>query len=330
MAEHQSSVQEIDRITIEVLIDNRTDSLSSAPSNVQAEFSRVLGRPAGVLSGRCLCCAAHGLSLLLTAHVQGRHAQVLFDGGPDAALFERNIGVLGTDLSGVGDVVLSHGHWDHAAGLTTAVPLIKRGRATQCRVHINQGMFVRRGLRMAGDRVLPFEPVPEAATLRDLGAVPVVDDAERVIGDGLFYLSGEIKRTTSFEEGFPGHVKWSESSQSWVDDPLIMDERYLAVRIRNRGILVFSACSHAGAVNVMRSVRERFPADPLFGLVGGLHLAGAVVERKIPDTVSALADMGLSKIVAAHCTGWRATNALVARFGEQSVIPCAVGQVLEF
>lgn len=39
---------------------------------------------------------------------------------------------------------------------------------------------------------------------------------------------------------------------SWEPDPLIMDERYLAVNIAGRGLVVFSACSHAGIVNVVQ------------------------------------------------------------------------------
>ena len=42
-----------------------------------------------------------------------------------------------------------------------------------------------------------------------------------------------------------------DDAGEWHDDPLIMDERYLAVHVKGRGPVVFSACSHAGIINVM-------------------------------------------------------------------------------
>ena len=49
------------------------------------------------------------------------------------------------------------------------------------------------------------------------------------------FYSGEIPRITSFEKGFPGHLRRNSSGTDWEPDPLIMDERYVAVNIRNKG-----------------------------------------------------------------------------------------------
>ena len=37
-------------------------------------------------------------------------------------------------------------------------------------------------------------------------------------------------------------------------------------------------------------------------------------------------DFGLPRIVPGHCTGWRAVTALVNEFGEDIVVPSAVGR----
>jgi len=319
----------VDELQIEVLVDNRTDGLSSAPSSVTSEFSRVLARRNAVLGGPCLCCAGHGLSLLVTATIGDHREQLLFDAGPDPELFERNVRVLETDLSRVTDVVLSHGHWDHAAGLPSALKLIADGGRVRPRVHMNPDMFKRRGVRIA-ERVLPFADIPGEASLSLAGGEPIISNEERLLCGNSFYLSTEIPRITSFETGFFGHVRWEESQQQWVDDALIMDERYLAVRIRDKGLMVFSACSHAGIVNVLADARKRFPGDRLFAVIGGLHLSGFAMEGKITQTIDAMAGFGLEVILPAHCTGWRAVNAIVERFGESSTIPCAVGQLLRF
>ena len=78
---------------------------------------------------------------------------------------------------------------------------------------------------------------------------------------------------------------------------------------------MFSACSHAGIVNVLKHARVSFPGGPLHAVMGGLHLAG-VNEDIIPQTVEAMREFKLSTIAAGHCTGWRAQHALGARFGD--------------
>src|SRR5262245_38114325 len=106
-------VAEADRIEVLVLVDNASDSLSSAPAAVESEFSRFWRRGGRYLAGDSLCCAAHGLSCAITAWRGEQARTLLFDTGPDAAVFERNAQRLGFDLGSVGGIVLSHGHWDH-------------------------------------------------------------------------------------------------------------------------------------------------------------------------------------------------------------------------
>jgi 7,8-dihydropterin-6-yl-methyl-4-(beta-D-ribofuranosyl)aminobenzene 5'-phosphate synthase len=109
-----------------------------------------------------------------------------------------------------------------------------------------------------------------------------------------------------------------------------MDERYLAVQVRGKGVLVFSACSHAGIVNVLLDARDAFPEVPLYRVLGGLHLSGAAVEQRIPGTVAELKAFQLRQIMPAHCTGWRALHALLNAFAEAVVTPCAVGSRYTF
>ncbi len=111
---------------------------------------------------------------------------------------------------------------------------------------------------------------------------------ERLLLDDCYYLSGEIPRITSFERGRPDHLTRKGPDQAWEPDPLLMDERYLAVSVRDKGLIVLSACSHAGVVNVLLDAREVFPDTPVYGVFGGLHLVGQALEGIIPDTVTNL------------------------------------------
>jgi 7,8-dihydropterin-6-yl-methyl-4-(beta-D-ribofuranosyl)aminobenzene 5'-phosphate synthase len=181
----------VDCLEVLVLVDNATDSLSTNPANVTAEWSGLLA--AGrlpVLSGQSICRAHHGLSLLLTAHVGGSTRTVLFDAGPEGATFVRNAGILGVNLGQVEAVVLSHGHWDHAGGLLAAIDGIAKSRAgTPVHCYVHPGMFGRRGSRRPNGELYEYEPVPEPEALSKAGAVVVNTREPQLLAGGAFYVS---------------------------------------------------------------------------------------------------------------------------------------------
>lgn len=142
----------------------------------------------------------------------------------------------------------------------------------------------------------------------------------------MFYVSGEIPRLTEFERGFPGHCRKTEDGDNWEPDPWIMDERFLAVDIVGKGLVVLTACSHAGVINVLKHTRNCFPGIPMYAVMGGFHLAGAN-EEIIPQTVEGLRDFDLCIIAAGHCTGWRPVTSMVNTFGDTVVNPSVVGKL---
>jgi 7,8-dihydropterin-6-yl-methyl-4-(beta-D-ribofuranosyl)aminobenzene 5'-phosphate synthase len=317
----------VDRVEALVLVDNVTDVLSSAPAFVTREIARLGRRGVRRLSGECLCCAAFGLSLLVTAFDgDGAARTVLFDGGPDGYALARNADRLGADMGAVGAVVLSHGHFDHAGGLPEALRLVRAangGRAVPLFLH--PGMFRERGLRQPDGGVLPLARVPEPEEWAALGAEPVLVAGPQALLGGAFLLGGEIPRVTAYERGLPNQVARAGEGEPWEPDPLVTDERFLAVNVRGKGVVVFTACSHAGVVNVLTHARGLFPGERLHAVIGGLHLSGEN-EALIPETVRDLGGLGLDLVVPAHCTGWRAVNALERAFGDGVLVPAAVGK----
>jgi 7,8-dihydropterin-6-yl-methyl-4-(beta-D-ribofuranosyl)aminobenzene 5'-phosphate synthase len=115
----------VDRIEITVLVDNVTDSLSTTPSFVTREWVRLQRQGMKRTMGGALCCANHGLSLVVRAEVAGKSRTVLFDGGPVDYAVERNGTRLGVDFAAIEAMVLSHGHWDHAGGLPKAIEMTR-------------------------------------------------------------------------------------------------------------------------------------------------------------------------------------------------------------
>ena len=316
-------IQPVNGLEITVLVDNVTDSLSTNPPLVETEFACAWRRGLKWMSGKCLCCAAHGLSCLITTRTASTEHTLLFDTGPDESVFERNVVRLGVDMGHVDAMMLSHGHFDHAAAMPRALQMMtlaNGGRPVPTYMH--PGMFASRALKGPDGRMLPMEDVPTEKVLAASGAELIVTrDAQSVLS-GTFYISGEIPRVTSFERGMPGQHRL-DASGAWVPDELLLDERYVAVRLADKGLFVFTACSHAGLINVLTDAQAQFPDIPLYGVLGGFHLAGPT-EAIIPETVDALEAFDLQLIAAAHCTGWRALGKLTERFGDRVTLS-AVG-----
>lgn len=114
---------------------------------METEFVGTWRRGMKWLGGKCLCCAAHGLSCLITVRTGGASHSLLFDTGPDEWVFERNVVRLGLDLGQVGAMMLSHGHWDHAGAMPRALQLITlTNGALYCRAYRQQGPVCLHGL----------------------------------------------------------------------------------------------------------------------------------------------------------------------------------------
>jgi 7,8-dihydropterin-6-yl-methyl-4-(beta-D-ribofuranosyl)aminobenzene 5'-phosphate synthase len=317
----------LDSLSVDVITDDVSDNYVSKTLFAVSEFANIVRAGATVLSGEALLCANLGFGCRLVANAGAVRHTLLFDTGPEGAIFTRNCANLGIALGEVEAIAVSHGHWDHMAALPATLDAI-RDRGGKAAVHVNPGMFNERAIRLGSGTIVPAAKVPSPAEIEALGGNVVNDPAARLLLDGCFYLSGEIPRLSAFEKGRIDHLSRTGPNEPWQPDPFLMDERMLVAHVRDLGLVVFSACSHAGIVNVCTEVRSLFPELPIHCLMGGLHLGG-VMERLIPETVEALRPFAIRHIVTGHCTGWRALHALANAFGD-SVSQSAVGTTYTF
>jgi len=325
-------LQAVDSVEVSVLVDNVTDSLSTVPRFVETEFAGLTRRrgKTWVLAGSCLCCAAHGLACLVTVRTGATRRVLLFDSGPEDRTFEQNVSRLGIELGAVEAMVLSHGHWDHGGGMLRALQLIRdRNGGAEVPYYAHPDMFRTRATMFGKDSMRPMEDVPSPDALTTHGARVITTREPQLVLDGMAYVSGEIPRVTSFEHGLKGQHRRTLDGSGWELDELIMDERFLAVNVRDKGIVIITACSHAGLVNILQHGRTCFEGTPLHAVVGGLHLSGSN-EKIIPDTIEGIRPFVPTIIAPGHCTGWRAVNAFAQAFGEDALAPLAVGKRLTF
>lgn len=257
----------------------------------------------------------------------------LFDTGPDGAALARNLDSLKVDIGSVDRIVLSHWHRDHSGGI---LEFLRRRRGlsgkSQITVDLHPSRPFARGIAPPPtfDKVLAC--LPDDPTFQEIEALDAIvdrrDEGHVVQGDTV-YVSGEIPRLTEWERGLLGGVRWIPKEEAgdddvkgkWISEPEILDERYAAVDVAGKGLVVFSSCSHAGICNVVSDASKRFQR-PIYAVVGGLHLAGPELAPRIVPTVDYLKNKvnpPPTYVLPLHCTGLAAKVALVNAFGDGCV-----------
>ena len=144
---------------MDVALDNMSDNYSSKPHHVSPEFNNVMAAAPNL--GPHAVLRTLGLALVLTAYVGDRYYKLLFDAGPEGALFLRNCQNLGVSLADAEAIAISHGHWDHMGALLDALDHMTRhnqGRQVPC--HVNPGCSgARRALDHWADCAVSARPL---------------------------------------------------------------------------------------------------------------------------------------------------------------------------
>ncbi len=232
-----------------------------------------------------------GFAALL--EVDGR--RLLIDTGERPDTVMRNASELGIDLSDVTDVVLTHNHGDHTAGLLALrQQLSRKNPRALSRVHVAQGIFFPRpgpgGTE--GNGLLPIKAQYEKS-----GGVFLEHEGPTELLPSV-WLTGPVPRT------YPER-NWSVAGRVQTPTGLVEDtvpEDSSIVVDTAQGLILISGCGHAGIINTIEYSRTIVRAAPLFAAIGGFHLFGAS-DASLEWTAGKLREFGLQHLLGAHCTG---------------------------
>jgi 7,8-dihydropterin-6-yl-methyl-4-(beta-D-ribofuranosyl)aminobenzene 5'-phosphate synthase len=245
----------------------------------------------------------HGLSLLVLAH--GR--RVLFDTGATGALVDNARALdLGDELARLDAIIVSHGHYDHAGGLTAVLQLARR----PIPIHVRPGFFKPRlSLRAEAPRAIgvPFD----RAFLEGRGARFIEEDRGREILPG-FWLTGEIPLQEETQAGEAGLMLGADRDHAAADP--FTDEHALAVRTL-RGLAVLVGCSHRGLVNSILAAKAAAGGSAVDIVFGGAHLRSADPGRI--DWATRRAHELVAEVALGHCTGESAETDFARAFADR-------------
>ena len=304
MAKRGLNLREADRLEVTTLVDNYSDLLL-------LESTDVVRRPQVAPPDYLL--AEHGLSCLLKVCAGSEEHVVLVDAGISPTSLFYNAGVLKVDLRRVESIFLSHGHFDHFGGLMRF--LENSGREVPLVLHPEAFLQRRLNIPIIG-RILEMPQLDEKA-LSEAGAVLHKEKEASTLASGLVLVSGEVERVTDFEKGF----LWAEAKigGDWIVDPF-HDDQGLAVKVKDKGLVVIGGCSHAGIINTVRHLQRVAGGERVHAVLGGFHLTGRLFEPIIGPTIQEMKRLGPDFVAPLHCTGWNAINQFAAEMPGQFVL----------
>jgi 7,8-dihydropterin-6-yl-methyl-4-(beta-D-ribofuranosyl)aminobenzene 5'-phosphate synthase len=270
--------------------------------------------------------AEHGYALLLTVRRDGdgESASILYDAGLGRDTVQYNMDVLGLSTGDLRAVALSHGHADHHGGLEGLFRRIGR-RGMPLVLHPD----VWRERKIVFPTGVEMHLPPPSHNDLDREGVEIIEErGPSLVLDGTVLITGQVERVTDFEPGFP--IQQARTAEgTWEPDVWVWDDQAVVCHVQGKGLLVLTSCSHSGVINVLRHARRITGIDQIYGLVGGMHLTGGLMEPVIPRTLAELATIAPSVVVPGHCTGWKATHEL-ARQMPGAYIQSSVGTRLHF
>lgn len=239
--------------------------------------------------------AEHGLSL----YVEHNGRRILFDcgSGPNPL---HNAHRLGVELKDLDAVVISHSHYDHAAGFRDLTENNLGSTELYTGPHFFVPKYAVDGVRYT-DLSAGFGP----EFLREYGVNHHEISGLEEIFPGV-YLISVFPRIHDFEKIPTRFVRRTESG--FVTDDF-GDEVCMALQIQG-GLAVLVGCSHPGILNMITYVSNLLK-QPIKAVFGGTHLVEAD-ESRIHLTVERLREIGLEILGLSHCSGEAADRAICA------------------
>ncbi len=317
-------IKEIDGIEITVVSDNSIELWSNPRRDDVKRFFQWTDMQ--FTNEERPLVAGVGLSFWIKMRLDDITSTILFDAAESDLHMSTNISSLGLPLHELDSFVLSHGHDDHYGGLRWVLQRCDQSISVVLhpRMEYNKGAKYR---TPEGERIIENAPMIRPKEISNLGGEIIWEANPILLSDGMILRTGEIPRITEYELGRPGHLM--KIDETWEDDSKVLEDVSLVAKVREKGLVVITGCSHAGIVNIVKEARRLTGEERIYAIIGGFHLAGAEEKRddtmsKLTKTIRDLKVFEPKMLVPCHCTGWRARHMMSSEF-ENAYVEGGVG-----
>ncbi len=307
----------VDTLTMRVLLDGAHDIFiaPAVPPGVAVERVRA---PAS-FNGKTLQ-SEWGLSLHLASTKGKETKRFLLDFGFTGDALNTNLGLLGTDLSNIDALILSHGHLDHLGGMLGFLKQHRDKMKADLKLYLGgEDAFCQR-LQRQDDGTFQSYGMLDRRDLKAARVQPVLSELPIVV-EGHAFTTGTVPRV-SVEKVLPNtfvvfgekngggcaisayadpHFTAEELAGTPVPDQHL-HEHATCFKLGDRGLVVITSCGHAGIINTLKRAQEVTGVEKIHALCGGFHLAPAQLPY-LERIVAELKKFDIDHLIPMHCSG---------------------------
>jgi 7,8-dihydropterin-6-yl-methyl-4-(beta-D-ribofuranosyl)aminobenzene 5'-phosphate synthase len=243
----------------------------------------------------------HGLSILINYD----DTNILLDVGPDKT-FIQNAQKMNINLSKVNYLFLSHNHSDHTGGLNDFMKINKTSNIflmgnVKCKYYIKKYSFI----------YIPIGLKLKKSNYKRINQLK----NETIVDNKIYFIHNTI---SDYVKPTFNKVLYKNENRKIINDNF--DHEGILVLNDNNELLIFNSCSHNGFLNIIETVREKFPDKKIKSYIGGLHLYNPGTKdhesnEYLDYLINKIKEMNIS-IYTGHCTGRYAIDYLRKNLGE--------------